>query len=63
MPDRTVAIVLGDAEKSALRQLRDELYPEHTLSAVAQKLLRDALVGAGVLKLPRRNRSKGAQRS
>ena len=54
---------LSDEERAALTRLRDELYPTHSLGAVARKLVRDGLVQCGVLDLPSSNRSRGAQRS
>lgn len=48
---------LAPDQRVALTALRDEIYPGYTLDAVATKLLRDALIGCGVLALPRANRS------
>lgn len=52
---------LTPEERQALHRLRDELFPRHTVEAVAHKLLRDALIGCGMLRLGTANRSKWAQ--
>lgn len=54
---------LPTEERAALERLRRELYPGHTPDAVAKKLIRDALIGCGVLGLGTKNRSRGAQRT
>ena len=53
---------LTDPEREALTRLRDEMWPRFTLDAVAVHLVRDSLIGLGVLPLPRANRSKWAGR-
>lgn len=50
-------------DRAALDRLRRELYPGHTPDAVAKKLIRDALIGCGVMPLPAANRSRGARRT
>lgn len=52
---------LDAEERAAIERLRLELYPGHTPDAVAKKLIRDALIGAGVLALTNKNRSRGAR--
>lgn len=52
---------LAPDERAALERVRSELFPSFSVEAVARKLLRDALVGMGVLRLPAANRSRGAR--
>lgn len=54
---------LNPEERAAVERLRTELFPTYTAEAVVHKLLRDALVGCGVLNLPASNRSKGARKT
>ena len=54
---------LDEASLGALRKVRDELYPGEPLSAAAAHLLRDHLIGLGVLPLGEANRSRGARRT
>lgn len=61
MPDTLLEHLSAD-EAAAVRQVRDELFPGHDPDDVARKLLRDALVGMGIMRLPAANRSRGARR-
>lgn len=54
---------LPPAERAAIETLRREVFPTYSTNAVVLKLLRDALIGAGVLRLASANRSRGARRS
>lgn len=54
---------LPPEDRAALERLRMELFPGHTPHAVAKKLIRDALIGCGVLGLGTKNRSRGARRT
>lgn len=47
---------------AALARAQREEFPRATLDAVAHKLLRDALIGMGIMPLGAKNRSKGARR-
>jgi hypothetical protein len=53
---------LSPEELQALEKLRSEVFPTYSSEAVAKKLLRDALIGAGVLPLGSANRSRHAGR-
>lgn len=59
----TLVDFLPPEDRAAVERLRLELFPGHTPDAVAKKLIRDALIGCGVLPLPASNRSRGARRS
>lgn len=54
-----IQIELTDEEFAALRKYRDEDRPAMTREQVAQHLLRDHLIGLGVLPLGRANRGRG----
>lgn len=56
-----VTLDLTPADLAALTKLRDEDFPGHTLEAMAHKVLRDGLIGCGVLSPGGRNRSRGAK--
>jgi len=58
----TVEIRLSDDEFEALKRYRDAEKPEMDRAQVAQYLLRDHLIGLGVLPMGRANRGKRAGR-
>lgn len=53
---------LTPSEHGALVRFRDETWPTHTLESVAVYLLRDHLIGLGVLPLGKADRGKRAGR-
>lgn len=61
-PERhPLTIRLDGAAMDALWTVHREDFPRETLEAVAERLLRDALIGMGVLPLGSENRGKGAR--
>lgn len=61
MPETLLQHLTGDEVEAVIR-VRDELFPGSCPDAVARKLLRDALVGMDIMRLPKANRSRGARR-
>lgn len=59
----TLTLKLSGAEMDALWRIFREEFPNTSLEATAQALLRDELVRLGVLPLPEANRSRGAQQT
>lgn len=59
---RSLTVKLDSSTSAALATYRREMHSGRSDEAVAGYLIRDALVGLGVLALPGSNRSKGARR-
>lgn len=58
-----ITIALDRDDVAALSRLRDELFPRSSITAVAQKCLRDELVRCGLRPSGNRHRSRGARKS
>lgn len=58
--DCQLTITLSLEVSAKLATLRRELHPDRTDEQVAAWLIRDALVGCGLLDLPKGNRGKAA---
>jgi hypothetical protein len=59
---RRALVSLSPREWEGFDKLRSETFPERSEEEVLRKLLQDALLGCGVLDLPKGNRGKAAGR-
>lgn len=57
---RTLTIKLPLSASAKLATLGRELFPGHSMEAVAAWVIQDHLVGCGLLELPKANRGKAA---
>jgi hypothetical protein len=61
-PGRTLEVKLSGEVSAKLATYRREMHPNYSDEAVAAYLIRDALIGLGLLDLPGKDRGKAAGR-
>jgi hypothetical protein len=59
-PGRTLSVKLPSDVSAKLATYRREMHPTYSDEAVAAYLIRDALIGLGLLDLPGKDRGKAA---
>lgn len=59
-PGRTLSVKLPSDVSAKLATYRREMHPNYSDEAVAAYLIRDALIGLGLLPLPAKDRGKAA---